>query len=62
VAEQKGLPDFGGSHFVTCRTPCMCYKHKLQVRAELSGAAVREHGIAQAAQFAAHYVTSRRVL
>lgn len=31
VADQKALPQFEGSHFVTCRTPCMCYKQKFQV-------------------------------
>jgi hypothetical protein len=33
VAEQKALPDFQGTHYLTCRTPCACYKNKLQVGA-----------------------------
>ncbi|KAI3428080.1 hypothetical protein D9Q98_006464 [Chlorella vulgaris] len=47
VAEQKALPDLEGSHFVTCRTPCMCYKHKLQL--------MEQNKREQVAVFAAFY-------
>ena len=31
TSEQKALPQFQDTHFVTCRSPCLCYKQKFKV-------------------------------
>lgn len=32
VTDQKYLPELEGSHFVGCKSLCLCYRHKFKVR------------------------------
>lgn len=41
VTEQKALAGLAGSHFVACRSLCLCYRRKFEVR---GGALVVERG------------------